>query len=113
MTDYDTWKMIPDTDNKYEICDRGIIRRIFYRKDGSVRTKRNLNPVKNAGSLRVWIKRYGKYAYFGVHRLVAEAFIPNFDLFNLSQRVKHKDGNIKNNHVSNLVIEEKIISNVV
>jgi len=98
----DTWKMIPDTDNKYEVCDRGIVRRIFYRKDGSVRTERELHPVKNSGALRVWLKRYGKYSYFCVHRLVAEAFIAGFDLFNLKQRVRHIDGNINNNFVSNL-----------
>lgn len=102
--DYDNWKMIPDTDNKYEVCDRGIVRRIFYKRDGSVRTKRNLNPVRNCGSLRVWIKRYNKWAYFCVHRLVAEAFIEGFDLFNLSQKVRHIDGNINNNFVSNLKV---------
>ena len=107
MIDYDTWKMIPDTDNKYEVCNRGIVRRIFYRKDGSVRTRRELHPTKNAGALRVWLKRYGKYAYFCVHRLVAEAFIDDFDLFDLKQRVKHIDGNIYNNFVSNLRVEIK------
>ena len=102
--DTDVWKVIPDTDNKYEVCDRGLIRRVFFKKDGSVRTKRNLHPIKNSGAFRVWIKRYGKYAYFTVHRLVAEAFIPGFDHFNLSQRVKHIDGNIRNNYVSNLKV---------
>jgi len=104
----DIWKVIPDTDNKYEVCDRGIVRRIFYKKDGSVRTKRELHPIKNCGSLRVWIKRYGKWAYFCVHRLVAEGFIEGFDLFNLSLRVKHIDGNINNNFVSNLKIVKKL-----
>lgn len=105
MTDYDTWKMIPDTDNKYEICNRGIVRRIFYKKDGSIRTKRNLNPVETSGSLRVYIKRYGKSAYFGLHRLVAEAFM-GLDVFNVSHRVIHKDGNIYNNLVDNLKINK-------
>lgn len=103
----DIWKMIPDTDNKYEVCDRGIVRRIFYRKDGSIRTRRELHPVKNSGALRVWIKRYGKCAYYCVHRLVAEAFIDEFDMFDLRQRVKHIDGNIYNNYVSNLKVVMK------
>ena len=101
------WKIIPDTDNRYEVCNRGIVRRVFFKKDGSVRTKRNLHPVRNSGALRVWIKRYGKWAYFAVHRLVAEAFISGFDLFNLSQRVKHIDGNIENNLVVNLKVVTK------
>lgn len=100
----EVWKMIPDTDNKYEVCNRGIVRRIFYRKDGSVRTRRELHPTKNSGALRVWIKRYGKCAYYCVHRLVAEAFIDGFDLFDQKQRVKHIDGNVRNNYVSNLKV---------
>lgn len=100
----DVWVMIPDTDNKYEVCNRGKIRRIFYKCDGSIRTKRELHPTVNSGAVRVWIKRYGKAAYFCVHRLVAEAFIPGFDLFDLTQRVKHVDGNIRNNYISNLKV---------
>ena len=107
LYDTDTWKVIPDTDNRYEVCDRGLIRRVFFKKDGSVRTKRNLHPIKNSGAFRVWIKRYGKRAYFCVHRLVAEAFIPGFDLFNLRQRVKHVDKNMANNCVLNLMIISK------
>lgn len=43
--------------------------------------------------------KYGKCKTLRVHRMVAEAFIPNFD--NLPY-VNHKDGNKANNVVSNL-----------
>jgi hypothetical protein len=41
----------------------------------------------------------GKQRHLRVHRAVAEAFIPNPDS---KPVVNHKDGNKKNNHVSNL-----------
>lgn len=104
MDDYDVWKIIPDTENKYEVCNKGIVRRVFYKKNGGIRT-RNLHPTKNSGALRVWIKRYGKWAYFCVHRLVAEAFM-GLDIFDISSRVIHKDGNIYNNLVDNLKIRK-------
>ena len=98
------WKYIPDTENKYEVSDEGWVRRTYYKRNGEVSTIKYLHPIMNCSNLRVWIKRYGKRAYFSIHRLVAEAFIPGFDLFNLKQRVKHIDGDITNNNVLNLKI---------
>lgn len=51
------------------------------------------------GYLRVRLVKDGQKKWFKVHRLVAQAFIENPD--NKSQ-VNHKDGNKKNNSVTNL-----------
>ncbi|ENM2832896.1 NUMOD4 motif-containing HNH endonuclease [Vibrio cholerae] len=56
-------------------------------------------PLKNSGYEQVGIMVDGKKYVITVHRLVANAFIPNPD--NL-ETVDHIDGNKTNNHVSNL-----------
>lgn len=53
----------------------------------------------NRGYLRVNLYKNKKMTHYLIHRLVAEAFIPNDD--NLPQ-VNHKDEDKTNNHVSNL-----------
>ncbi len=64
--------------------------------------KRNIilkpSTTKN-GYLRVSLCQNGIKKYFSIHRLVAEAFIPNPN--NLPQ-VNHIDENKKNNNASNL-----------
>lgn len=54
---------------------------------------------KNDKHLVVKLYKNNKYRLVGVHRLVAETFIPNPN--NLPQ-VNHKDGNPQNNHIDNL-----------
>jgi hypothetical protein len=56
-------------------------------------------PNKNVQYLQVSLWKNNRGKNFYVHRLVAEAFIPNPN--NLPM-VNHKDGNKLNNHVSNL-----------
>lgn len=51
------------------------------------------------GYLQVTLHDSGERTTFRVHRLVALTFIPNPDN---KPQVNHKDGNKKNNHVSNL-----------
>lgn len=51
------------------------------------------------GYLRVFLSKNSKKKGFFVHRLVAKAYIPNPEG---KAQVNHKDGDKKNNHVSNL-----------
>ena len=70
--------------------------------DGTVHNKKGHNISRwkdNVGYLQVKLSKEGKWYYKRVHRLVAEAFIPNPN--NLKQ-VNHIDGDKTNNEVSNL-----------
>lgn len=66
----------------------------------SVRSNKFIQPsISNTGYVRVYLYNNNKKYRKSVHRLVAEAFIPN--PLNKPQ-VNHIDGNKLNNHVSNL-----------
>lgn len=78
----------------YSISSDG---RVFSHYNGKIEEK-TLFEGHN-GYLRVALWKEGKGEKFQVHRLVAEAFIPNPD--NL-ETVDHIDSNQKNNHFSNL-----------
>lgn len=66
----------------------------------NTKTGKVLKPFKNTrGYLQVKLYNHNGYKYYYVHRLVAQAFIPNPE--NLPQ-VNHKDENTSNNNVENL-----------
>lgn len=66
----------------------------------SYMSKKFLKPeVVRGGYLKVFLCKHGQIKPYLVHRLVAQAYIPNFD--NKSQ-VNHKDENKKHNYISNL-----------
>ena len=66
----------------------------------SYKYKKFLTPTDNGhGYLRVNLWKNGKMKHFVVHRLVAEAYIPNPE--NLPQ-VDHIDGNKMHNYLNNL-----------
>ncbi len=104
----DVWKPLP-VPSKYdfEVSDRGEIRQVINNVNGIFRytyTKRR-NPCLTAtsksleGYLGFDVSIEGKRLRHYVHRLVAEAFIPNPD--NLPC-VNHIDGNTHNNERYNL-----------
>ncbi len=90
------WKSIPNTDNKYQVSNYGRIKSFCYKgtegrivKTGNIKGYRSIN-----------IKVSGHKKTLMIHKLVAEAFIPNDD--EKKDVVIHKDWNKVNNHVSNL-----------
>lgn len=75
----------------------------YVTKDGKVisaRTGKEMCQwIDNVGYKQCNLYKDGKKKYVRVHRLIAEAFIPN--PLNLPQ-INHKDGNKLNNNVDNL-----------
>lgn len=86
----EVWKSINGFDKGYMISSTGRIR------DGE-----KILPLRkhHRGHLRVELLKNGKIKKIRVHRLVAEAFIPNPNNYPV---VNHKDGNMENNNVTNL-----------
>ena len=85
------WKNIIGYEGLYEVSDKGNVR--------NVRRNTLLRFSNNQGYIQVYLYKNGIRNGFKVHRLVAQAFIPNPD--NLPQ-VNHKDEDKTNNNVDNL-----------
>lgn len=84
------WKDIVGYEKHYQISNKGRIR--------SKHTNAILNPSKTGGYYHIGL-RYEKRKECTIHRLVAEAFLPNP---NNLPFVNHKDENKLNNNVENL-----------
>ena len=87
------WKDIQEASN-YEVSNNGDVRNKITKKILKGR-------LSQSGYLQVSIKidATNKFTNRYIHRLVAEAFIDNFEN---KRTVNHKDGNKKNNSVDNL-----------
>ena len=91
------WTDIPDM--PYEISPQGMVRR--KRSESYVHKDVNhIRPYDNKGGYScVHLYKQGKMYSFLVHRLLAQAFIPNPEGHNT---INHIDGNPKNNSLDNL-----------
>lgn len=88
------WKPIKGYEGLYMISNWGRVKSFKFGKE------RILKPVTNSsGYLLVILCKDRKVKAFTVHRLVAEAFLPNPHNYPC---VNHKDENKQNNNVSNL-----------
>lgn len=90
------WKPIVGYESLYEVSSLGRVRSLNYHRGNYVRV---LNQYLCAGYYYVGLYSNGKLKRHRVHRLVAEAFIPNPD--NLPC-VNHRDENKLNNSSLNL-----------
>ena len=89
------WKPIFGYDGMYEVSSLGRVRSL---KFGKVRV---LRPGKHRqGYLQVDLCKDGKVNRFLVHRLVAQAFIPNDNILNTE--INHRNEDKEDNKVSNL-----------
>ena len=100
------WLPIKNYEGLYEISDTGEVRsvnrilKVTNRKDSLFRGRLiKQSPNKSVLYMQVQLWKENKGMNYYVHRLVAEAFIPNPD--NLRE-VNHIDGNRQNNHIENL-----------
>ena len=86
------WKEIPGYEGLYEVSNKGNVRNV--RRNTLLRL-----PKTNKGYIQVGWCKNGIRNGLKVHRIVAQAFLPNPD--NLPQ-VNHKDEDKTNNNVDNL-----------
>ena len=95
------WKDIKNYEGRYQISNYGKVKSLA-RWIGNQRYVKEKILVLNKdrkGYLRVGLSKNGKCLTRRIHRLVAQAFIPN--PLNLPQ-VNHLDGRKNNNYVNNL-----------
>lgn len=69
------WKPVKDYEGLYEISSLGRVKSLNYKGTGKEKILKNTEHSN--GYLIVGLAKNGKYKLFYVHKLVAEAFIPN------------------------------------
>lgn len=91
------WRPIEGYEGLYEVSNLGRVKSLGNDKN---RKEKILRPVMTKkGYLQLFLSKEGKAKRFFVHRLVAQAFIPNPE--GLPQ-INHKDENPSNNRVENI-----------
>ena len=99
------WKSIPGYEGLYEVSSYGRVKSLeisYIRKNGIMDHKPEmiLSPKNNGtGYFTVCLYKNKTHKYYLIHRLVAQAFLPNLD--NLPC-VNHIDEDKTNNRVDNL-----------
>ena len=88
------WKDIKGYEGLYEVSNTGYIKSLQFKKPFIKKFNKN-----HQGYLSVSLYKDNENKLVKVHRVVAEAFIPNPEN---KPQVNHKDGNKANNCVENL-----------
>ena len=91
------WRDVEGYEGLYQVSDKRRVKSLNYNRTGK---EGILNPRENSrGYLHVILCKDGKHKNYLVHRLAAQAFIPNPE--NLPE-VNHIDENPSNNYLDNL-----------
>lgn len=91
------WKDIPGYEGKYQVSNTGEVRSLNY--NGTRKSKVLKQGTDKDGYKRVHLYKNGKNKNYLVHRLVAQAFLPNPNNYPI---INHKDENPSNNYYKNL-----------
>lgn len=89
------WRAVDGYKGLYEISSTGQVRSL----KRNTTSGKMLSPAKTIDGLSVHLRDSGRDRTYTIHRLVAEAFIPNPEN---KKTVNHKDGNRWNNNMNNL-----------
>lgn len=98
ILEMEEWKDIEGYEGLYQVSNEGNAKSLNYNHTG--REKLLKPSVRGNGYLQVQLCKDGKKENKDIHRLVAEAFIPNPNNYEI---VHHIDHNRQNNVVENLM----------
>ena len=101
MNNKEIWKDIPGYEGSYQVSNYGRVKRLEHKTPNNIPLSEKISTqFKNqSGYMIVILSKNGEGKQLQVHRLVAQAFIPNPDKLPF---VNHKDENPLNNNVENL-----------
>lgn len=93
------WKPVVGYEGLYEVSNTGLVKSLGNSVTHKTPHILKVNQHGRGGYCRVQLYKDGVSKMKGIHRLVAESFIPNPHRYPV---VNHKDEDVSNNHVDNL-----------